>query len=191
MREKGYWKSFWNYIDLALPVFFILSTIFEAYHLFYLREGSLEEDVDKDSLRFVYLIMTFLICFKITYFLRTFDGFSFLVSMLKEVFLDLKFFLAFYFFIIISFAVSFWILRLDNGTYEGLNFFVGYLLMGFRYSLGDSELDGFQNQSNSTFLYMTWVIWFLSILTTQIVLLNFIIAVIGQSYEKVMQKSIS
>ena len=122
------------------------------------------------------------------FFLRTFDGFSFLVSMLKEVFLDLKHFLLFYTFIIIMFGLMFWVLQITANDYEGLIFPLGYIIMAFRESLGDSEVDNFKNK-HGIILYLSWMIWCLSILTAQIVLMNFIIAVIGQSYEKVMQKS--
>ena len=61
--------------------------------------------------------------------------------MLKEVFLDLKYFLTFYFFILMMFAISFWLLNFDIEAYEGLNFFIGYTLMAFRTSLGNSDLD--------------------------------------------------
>lgn len=79
--------------------------------------------------------------FKIIFFLRTFEGYSYLVSMLKEVFLDLRYFLTFFFFILATFAVSFWILKLNNEDYAGMHFMVGYLLMGFRISLGDTDID--------------------------------------------------
>ena len=86
--------------------------------------------------------MTFV---KICFFLRIYDGFSFLVSMMRGVFLDLKYFIAFYVLVLMLFTMLFSILTLGlSETYNGMPG-VGYFLMSFRTSTGDFEVDDFQN----------------------------------------------
>ena len=74
---------------------------------------------------------------KCCFFMRIYDGFSFLVQMMLGVFSDLKFFLAFYLLVLLLFAELFWILSFKLGEeYAGVGNF-GYLLMSFRTSAGD------------------------------------------------------
>lgn len=62
---------------------------------------------------------------------------------------------------------------------------VKYFVMTLRTSLGDNDID----QSNSEYKILFWVIWVLIMLVGNIVLMNFIIAVVGQSYSNCMEKS--
>ena len=78
--------------------------------------------------------------FKLFFYLRVINGFSFLVSMLKEVFLDLKYFISLYAIVIIFYGLIFTLLRIktseDDIEYEGISYF-GYYIMAFRASTGD------------------------------------------------------
>ena len=49
--------------------------------------------------------------------MRISQGFGFLVSMLKEVIIDLKYFLAFFGVVIVTFAMIFMVLQQDLDTY--------------------------------------------------------------------------
>ena len=62
--------------------------------------------------------------------------------------------------------------------------------MSFRTSTGDFEVDNFFNNYD-VLVYVTWIIWLVSVLILNIVFMNFIIAVISESYEKIMQKLVS
>mmetsp|Transcript_20332 Transcript_20332/g.19298 ORF Transcript_20332/g.19298 Transcript_20332/m.19298 type:complete len:105 (+) Transcript_20332:2226-2540(+) len=57
--------------------------------------------------------------------------------------------------------------------------------MVFRTSVGDFEVDNFKDSSS---LLVVWVSWFLTVFVLNIILMNFLIAVISESYARVMKK---
>jgi len=67
----------------------------------------------------------------------------------------------------------------------------GYYLMAFRTSLGDFELDNFEDGSSLGIIYLRWLIWVIGVFVLNLIFMNFVIAVISESYEKIMQKSIA
>src|SRR5438105_3378558 len=124
--------------------------------------------------------------------MRIFTGLGFMVSMLKEVMIDLQFFLLFFFIVIFTFGMIFFLLEGNLENYQGLGS-MGYFFMAFRTALGDFELDKFHGASNGslTILWAMWIFWAAAVFLSSIIFLNFIIAVISQSYEKVMQKALA
>lgn len=60
--------------------------------------------------------------------------------------------------------------------------------MAFRVSTGDFDLDSYDDISNFTLMVIAWVNWVLSVLILNIIFMNFIIAVISDSYANIMQK---
>lgn len=62
--------------------------------------------------------------------------------------------------------------------------------MSFRTSTGDFELDGYP-ELDSQLIILAWIIWIFAVLILNVIFMNFIIAVISESYEKVMQKSVA
>lgn len=133
-------------------------------------------------------ILVILSFIKMNYFLRIFDGFSFLVSMLKGVFNDLRYFLAYFLFVMVTFSLIF-IVLIPNASesYEGTSM-VSFLIIAFRTSLGDFEIDDYKKTDH---LQLTWVAWFLLMLIGNVIFMNFIIAVITESFEKCMQTKIA
>lgn len=82
------------------------------------------------------VILSFL---KVNFFLRIYDGFSFLVSMMGGVFKDIKYFLAFFTIILIEFGILFIIVfqgTQESPEYSGLGK-LSFLMMTFRLSTGD------------------------------------------------------
>jgi len=63
--------------------------------------------------------------------------------------------------------------------------------MAVRTSLGDFDLDNYNDGSNLGIIVLRWIIWLVSVFIMNVIFMNFIIAVISESYEKVMQKLIS
>ena len=62
--------------------------------------------------------------------------------------------------------------------------------MSYRLSLGDFELEGFTNQRDSLITY-SWALWMIGVFVMNVMFMNFIIAVISESNEKVMQRVIA
>ena len=123
---------------------------------------------------------------KVNFYLRIFEGFSFLVSMMQGVFLDLRYFMVFFIITVIEFGMLFSILIKNSDAYNGVGN-LGYFIMAFRTSAGDFDMDNFGNtDDNIEKIMLTWFIWIIGVLIMNVIFMNFIIAVISESYEKVM-----
>ncbi|CDW84948.1 UNKNOWN [Stylonychia lemnae] len=178
--QKGeYFNDGWNYFDfshiLAFTTFCILDFTSESQEYLIL-------------IKILVIVLSFM---KLFFFLRIYDGFSFLVQMMAGVFKDLKYFMMFFIIIILQFGMIFLVLfqakQIDE--YNGINK-LAYFLMAFRISSGDFQLDDYHSQEDGLVIF-TWMIWLVAVLTLNIVFMNFIIAVISESYERVMQKLVA
>lgn len=63
--------------------------------------------------------------------------------------------------------------------------------MALRTSLGDFELDNYNDEQEIEITIMRWLIWVIGVFILNVIFMNFIIAVISESYEKIMQKLIA
>ena len=97
-------------------------------------------------------------------------------------------------YLIVLFTFASLFLNLNTGVdkseqYSGIKDFA-YILTSFRMTIGDMETDTFGSDDptkpNNAKSYLTWGIWLIGAFLTNIVFLNFIIAVISDSYAKVM-----
>ena len=123
---------------------------------------------------------------KLNFFLRIFEGFSFLVSMLRGVFLDLKFFLSFFAFVVITFSLILSVLIPDaSSSYPGTLIFA-YVVMAFRTSLGDFDIEDY-NRNEIEMKELVWLVWLMLMIVGNVIFMNFIVAVVSESYEKCMQ----
>ncbi|CDW83425.1 wd-40 repeat protein [Stylonychia lemnae] len=179
VQKREYFYDGWNYFDfshiLAFASFFIMDLICE----------------NQDNLILIKILVIILSFMKLFFFLRIYDGFSFLVQMMAGVFKDLKYFLIFFLIFILQFGMIFLVLfkaqQIDE--YNGVNK-LAYFLMAFRISSGDFQLDDYHSQNDGLVIF-TWMIWLVAVMTLNIVFMNFIIAVISESYERVMQKLVA
>jgi len=57
--------------------------------------------------------------------------------------------------------------------------------MAFRTSMGDFQVDNYHSLTSVGTIF-AWLVWLSGVMFMNIILLNFIIAVISESYEKVM-----
>ena len=125
---------------------------------------------------------------KLNYFLRIYDQFSFLVSMLKVVFIDLAAFSAFFLMVVAVFSCLIQVLLPESQVnYEGAGYF-SYLMMAFRGSIGDYTFDSYKATSMKE---VTWLLWFGLTIIGNVVFMNFIIAVVNDSYSNSMAKQVS
>eukprot|EP00347_Sterkiella_histriomuscorum_P019916 403339816 len=62
--------------------------------------------------------------------------------------------------------------------------------MAFRTSSGDFNVDSYKDQS-SALVIISWGVWIIAVMLLNVMFMNFIIAVISESYEKVMQKLVA
>eukprot|EP00347_Sterkiella_histriomuscorum_P023276 403335266 len=174
--QKGYIMEIWNIFDYSLIISYLAEIIFE------------ELTPSSDAIVITKILIVTLIFLKICFFLRIYNGFSFLVSMMAAVFIDLKYFLAFFVVFILQFGIIFAILFDATAIeeYNGIGIF-SYFMMAFRTSSGDFNVDSYKDQSQ-ILVIISWTIWIIAVMILNVMFMNFIIAVISESYEKVMQK---
>ena len=138
---------------------------------------------------------------------------SHIVTMLAQVLVDLRVFILFYFILIIIFSFVFAVLGVGNKhfgnfeeyfaentlregieseiepllEYHHIGMLFGYLITTFRMSLGDFDFAPSMYLSREE-NYIYWIMWFIVVLMTCIVFLNFIIAEASNSYASVMNR---
>jgi hypothetical protein len=103
--------------------------------------------------------------------------------MLKNVFIDLAAFSAFFLMVVIVFSCLIQIVIPESQvSYEGAGYF-SYLMMAFRASIGDFTFDSYKATSMKE---VSWVLWFGITVIGNVVFMNFIIAVVNTSYTNSM-----
>eukprot|EP00347_Sterkiella_histriomuscorum_P017796 403347960 len=175
-KQKGYLWEIWNFFDYSLIISYLTEIILEIVIQ------------NNDAVVVIKVIIVALIFLKICFFLRIYNGFNFLVSMMSAVIIDLKYFVAFFVICIFQFGLIFVILfdAIEVEEYNGIHIFA-YFVMAFRTSLGDFNVDSYKDQSQPLAI-ISWIIWIIAVMILNVMFMNFIIAVISESYEKVMQK---
>lgn len=93
--QEGYFDDAWNLIDFGLIALYVPTMALDFYSVAYLLTTILQ---------CLIVILSFL---KVNFFLRIYDGFSFLVSMMAGVVKDIKYFLAFFSIILLEFGILF------------------------------------------------------------------------------------
>ncbi|CDW74716.1 wd-40 repeat protein [Stylonychia lemnae] len=179
IQRGNYFDDGWNYFDFSHIASFTVYCILD-----FTAEN-------QDNLILIKILVIILSFMKLFFFLRIYDGFSFLVQMMGGVFKDIKYFLSFFLIMILQFGMIFLVLfKADSiEEYNGVNYFA-YFLMAFRISSGDFNVDNYQKQGEILVIF-SWIIWLIAVMTLNIVFMNFIIAVISESYERVMQKLVA
>ena len=129
---KRYFSDLFNIIDLIFVLIYITGTVSDLSNLEY------------ETVNILYSFAIIFLGIRLFSYLRLFTGFSFLVSMLREVFYDLRYFISLYGFVIIFYGLIFTLLKIksteEDNEYEGISYF-GYYIMAFRASTGDFQLD--------------------------------------------------
>ncbi len=139
-------------------------------------------------MKMVKCLIILLLFIKLNFFLRIFETFSFLVSMLIDVFSDLSAFMAFFMMAVAIFSCFLQVLLPESKSgYEGAGYF-SYLMMAFRTSIGDFTFD---NYKATVMKEVTWIVWLALVIIGNVVFMNFIIAVVNDSYATSMAKKVS
>jgi hypothetical protein len=105
--------------------------------------------------------------------------------MLANVFKDIGYFLLFFAIVIGAFATACTIL-MDKipEDYEGITK-IAYFAIGLRRALGDNDTG--ELVGNTQFKAISWILWLIIVIVGNIVFMNFVIAVVGSSYEACME----
>jgi hypothetical protein len=169
-----YISSFWNMLDL-------FSVIMNTTVVIMAFADAKFEDVNR-----VAAISVLVLYFKLFYFLRIFFATAYLVRMIIEIMLDMKFFVSVLMIATIAFANAFYILGRnspeDDGNLAGENF-VDAFIFSYKMGLGDFNTDGFGTRDEE----VLWIFFLLNSLIILIVLLNLVIAIMGDTFDRVQE----
>lgn len=147
--------------------------------------------------------------FKIMFFFRVNDEFGRFVKLLSQCFSDITVFITFMTLMMLFISVLYGVVGAEysNEDYPSLPLELYYFFQSFRNSIGDIAPPGYENwldyieyseKIGSTerqlgglvMVYIIWFLWLLQIIVALIILLNFLIAIISESYEQVMAQHI-
>lgn len=130
--------------------------------------------------------------FKLFFYMRIIERFSYIVTMIVSVFADLETFLVFYGILILMFSLIFDVIsRNPAGEYAKIGPFVGNLFTTLRLSLGDFDFGVLEEDRpekgaldrDQHLLY--WIVWLAMVIFSALIFLNFIIAEVSNSYSKI------
>jgi hypothetical protein len=157
------------------------------------------------------MIMVVILAIRRTFsFLRIFKSLSPIVTMLQNVIWDLRVFLTFYVILTLLFSLMYGVLGLGNSRipggfreqfydfennelsssapgieYDKIGLFFGNFIQTIRLSMGDFAAIDAANTLSKSENYVFWLIWFVTVVVTSIVFLNFIVAEASASYTTV------
>lgn len=131
---------------------------------------------------------------KLMQFLRYNEDFSFLIQMILTVFVDLFPFMTVFFVLVFFFSLVMVIADadFDNDDYDMVDRFIQIFLQVFRNSVGDIAATKYEHwmadssgATQTTAMFLIWFFWLFNIFIMLIVMLNFLIAEVSQTYDKV------
>ena len=163
-----YFTSFWNFLDIVMIGSIYISSI---YHLYSLQENN--------KARCFLAIANILVWCKFMYFARSNAKLGPLIAMIVQICSDIGPFLTVLTTILFGYALSFWILT--YGNFEGQTFDTigGTLLNSYVFMLGGFDPTQFAGSPVEGFAVFLSVIFMLIV---SIILLNLLIAIMGNSY---------
>ena len=166
----SYFGSFWNWIDISslsmnvVAIVTDLAGINDRHHIPILA------------------IATLLMWCKLCYFGRIFLQTAWMVRMIFSVAYDMGYFLLVFSIMVLAFAnTNFILARNGEPRYTGGNFWFG-IIDSYRTGIGDFRTDDYENNRDEI---LVWVIWLMNTFLIFIVLLNMLIAIISDTFERV------
>ena len=134
----SYFASFWNYIDLIPPFGIYIIGIIVTLKFF-------DIEFDDTIERSILVIVTFFMWMKFFYFLRIFKNTGYLIRMISEVVVDMRYFFLVLFICVAAFGDSLLTLSKDNpeGEERFIHGFVDSHIYTYRMILGDFDTVAF------------------------------------------------
>jgi len=132
--------------------------------------------------------------FKIFFFLRIFPSLTYIVTMIVQVTKDLQIFLVFFITLVFMGSLIFnLIFIVDQPEYVKIGPFFGSFIYNLRMALGDFDFsmlgldDDDPHQLSDSKEQLWWIMWMFMVVFALLIMLNFIIAEVSNSYEVVKE----
>lgn len=122
---------------------------------------------------------------KMFFFLRLFNTLTYIVNMIFRVVKDLKVFIVFYMSFIFIGSLAFNLVGIsENVKYKEVGPIVGTFLITLQLTVGNFEFDILTSKEHPEVWkhYLFWFIWYCYVIFGLVIILNFIIAEVGNSY---------
>ena len=134
-------------------------------------------------------ISVLVLYFKLFYFLRIFYSTAYLVRMIIEIMWDMKVFVGVLMIATAAFGNAFYILDRNSTEEENIigKNFIDALIYSYKMGLGDFDTDNFGTRDEE----VLWVFFILNSIIVLIVLLNLLIAIMGDTFDKVQETQVS
>jgi hypothetical protein len=168
-----------NYVDLS----FIFCGYYNIYRQFYY----VKSDFTSQLIMIICLVSALM---KIFFFLRLFNTCTYIVNMIIRVVFDLRVFFTFYLSFIFIGSLSFDLIGIsDSFKYSKIGPFGGSFMMLLQITVGKFEFEVLTADPDQPDWkhYLFWVIWYSYLLFGNVIILNFIIAEVGNSYATVKE----
>jgi hypothetical protein len=121
--------------------------------------------------------------------LRVIQKFSYIVTMIRQVVIDLQTFMTIFIIVIVSLSNILDIVGTSNfPEYDVIGPLWGNLFATLRLGLGDFDFSQLADNSLYWMHVLFWVVWILMVGFASLIFLNFIIAEVSNSYEKCNEK---
>jgi hypothetical protein len=195
MANQGFSYFYgWNLVDFSLLLVF---SVLQYY-------GMMNQDHSKVYMPEMKMLLILLSFLKLLFFVRIFEEYGFLVQMIRLCVSDLIPFIMSYMIFLMVFTVCFVVLKMEIDPevkeVQNLTYFQMMFLQTFRTAIGELGMPMYSHiieKPDSFFktfnISLIWICWFSQTFFMLIIMLNFLIAVITSTYERVMnyQKIIS
>lgn len=158
---KLFWRDIWNYFDL-FRIISIITYFISSYYLFEMR------------IHFIQVLSITSFIRGIAFF-RLFDSTRYLIQLLISVVKDIRSFAAFLTYTTVSFSIVF--MLQDQPNVEA---FSDYLTYSFIFNIGQVDV----SKNNGV---LDWLIFGLAAILNLIILLNMIIAIMGETFSRVRE----
>ena len=167
-----YFTSFWNLLDVCSIVLNVTTVLVD------ILDGK-EKDANA-----IASIAVLVLWFRFFYLLRVFSETAYLVSMVEAIIVDMRYFVLALLMAIIAFANTFFILgrNSDGSNFAGDTVFLAFIF-SYKMGLGDFDTDGFGTDDE----ILIWILWFLNTLSIAIIMLNLVIAIMGDIFGRVQE----
>jgi len=140
-------------------------------------------NVKENDLNAVSSLAVLLMWSRFLLMLRMFSKTAYLISMIQAIVYQMRYFVLALLIAIFAFANTFFILgRNDPNNFSGNNIWDAFIF-SYRMGLGDFDTGNFATKDE----ILVWTFWFLNTLVILIILLNLVIAIMGDTFERVQE----
>lgn len=162
--------------------------IMVGYLNIYLQFGPIKQTIERQIVMVACILMSLV---KMFFFMRLFNQLTYIVNMITRVINDLKVFITFYMSFIFIGSLAFNLIgHSKQYKYSNVGSIAGTFLINLQLTVGNFDLTALTDNAKDLedwkhFLF--WFIWYCYVIFGQVIILNFIIAEVGNSYQVIKE----